>query len=1015
MNERPHWRVLNDGEEPPAGRYARDLGDGRRAWYDDLDDEADDCPAITITFFPDAGAATKREQALDLTDLARRIEITTGPDKAHLPWLKCARFGDIRTDKASLRWDGNLLAITGIEGDYDGEEISFETACDVMRRGGVASIVYTSPSHTEDTPRWRVLCPLSEEYPPDCRDAFLARLNGLFGGIFSRESWTRSQSYYFGSVNSNPSHRVAVLAGKPIDQAVELDSIAINKPVKPEASTRPVHPAADPSKITDKRVNGKIESLLDNIRAAQDQQKHHTLWDNALAIGGYLHLTDWTDEQAVEECIAALPSAKDWNLARRTAAEAIAKGRLKPLHLEERPLPPRRTGNGPAPPPPPDAPEQIPEPEQELDGEAELEGPAESAAGRELYGPPTLGDLDVADLAALDELVYGQIAKAKAALLGVTPTVLTKLVERARTAPKAAAKAAKAKAEADAKMAKVEARLREKLAKQKEREAKATEARARLVAQKTPPPLVDDDDDPLRDWIPPDPNTLPEIIVAGGERPAIADAALAAMKVAAVPFYQRGKDLVRVCLIRLKQSNGKMVRVPAISTVTKPMLLRAMGLCAKWLTLNKELDLVQIDPPSDLGDHILGMIGEWPFPPLRGVIATQTMRYDGTLLTKPGYDPATGLVLFNPPPLPEIPDQPTKADALEALALLNGLLAEVKFAEDNNVSRSCAMSMLMTPPLRGMMPVAPLHMLNKPAPGTGGSYMQDIMAAIAIGEPCPVISLTLNNDEENEKRLSSAATSGQPIIAIDNMVGTLMGQFLCQLVERPMPQVRILGKTELVTIPNNHTTVANGNNVAIAADMVRRTLQISLDADEENPESRTFTRNPVAEVLADRGRYIAAILTIARAYRVAGMPEKLPQRLSFGEWSDNVRSALKWLGWPDCDDSIKTVRAADPAGAELHGVIIAWAADLAVSVGYRTSELLKEADAFVYDGLGGGTHAKPDLRDALFNVAGGKNGQLDARVLGRWLEAHLNRVSGGYKLLVDRSDTSRPRWRLEPR
>ena len=416
--------------------------------------------------------------------------------------------------------------------------------------------------------------------------------------------------------------------------------------------------------------------------------------------------------------------------------------------------------------------------------------------------------------------------------------------------------------------------------------------------------MTDDDNDPLRDWIPPDPDTLPEIIVAGGERPAIADAAL---KAAGVPFYQRGKDLVRVCLIKLKQSNGKMVRVPAVSTVTKPMLLRAMGLCAKWLAFNKDLDLVQIDPPSDLGDHILGMIGEWPFPPLRGVIATQTMRYDGTLLTKPGYDAATGLVLFNPPPMPEIPDQPTKQDALEALALLNGLLAEVKFAEDNNVSRAGAMSMLMTPPLRGMMSVVPLHIVNKPAPGTGGSYMQDIMAAIAMGEPCSVISLTLNNDEENEKRLSSAAISGQPIIAIDNMVGTLMGQFLCQLVERPMPQIRILGKTELVTIPNNHTTVANGNNVAIAADMVRR----------------TFTRNPVAEVLADRGRYIAAILTIARAYRVAGMPGKLPQRLSFGEWSDNVRSALKWLGWPDCDDSIKTVRAADPAGVQLHAVITA--------------------------------------------------------------------------------------------
>ena len=69
---------------------------------------------------------------------------------------------------------------------------------------------------------------------------------------------------------------------------------------------------------------------------------------------------------------------------------------------------------------------------------------------------------------------------------------------------------------------------------------------------------------------------------------------------------------------------------------------------------------MRIDPPAAVADQILGMIGEWPFPPLRGVIATQTMRYDGTLLTQPGYDRATGLVLFNPPPMPEIPASPPR-------------------------------------------------------------------------------------------------------------------------------------------------------------------------------------------------------------------------------------------------------------------------------------------------------------------------------------------------------------------
>ena len=138
-----------------------------------------------------------------------------------------------------------------------------------------------------------------------------------------------------------------------------------------------------------------------------------------------------------------------------------------------------------------------------------------------------------------------------------------------------------------------------------------------------------------------------------------------------------------------------------------------------------------------------------------------------------------------------------------------------------------------------MMAVAPMHVITKPEAGTGGSYLQDMTSAIATGERCPVLSLTLKNDEENEKRLSSAALTAQPIIAIDNFTGTLMGDFLCQLIERPMPQVRLLGKSELATIINNHCVIANGNNVTIGADTVRRTSRYS-----STPMWKTRRRGP---------------------------------------------------------------------------------------------------------------------------------------------------------------------------
>lgn len=115
------------------------------------------------------------------------------------------------------------------------------------------------------------------------------------------------------------------------------------------------------------------------------------------------------------------------------------------------------------------------------------------------------------------------------------------------------------------------------------------------------------------------------------------------------------------------------------------------------------------------------MVDEWPFPPLRGVIATQTIRYDGSLLTKPGYDETTGFVLFEPPPMPPIPDRLSLADAEAALTLLNGLLDEFDFKQDDEVSRSAAVSMLVTAVVRGAMMAAPMHVITKSEAGTGGS------------------------------------------------------------------------------------------------------------------------------------------------------------------------------------------------------------------------------------------------------------------------------------------------------
>ena len=144
--------------------------------------------------------------------------------------------------------------------------------------------------------------------------------------------------------------------------------------------------------------------------------------------------------------------------------------------------------------------------------------------------------------------------------------------------------------------------------------------------------------------------------------------------------------------------------------------------------------------------------------------------------------------------------------------------------------------------------------------------------------------------------------AGQSVVSLDNVVGNLASSLLCQALERPLVLVRVLGASVVAEIEVRTTWFATGTNLRIIDDLTRRTVVARIDADQERPELRSFRGNPVATVMRERGRYIAACLTIVRAYVAAGRPGRLPVLASYAAWSDLVRSALVWLGRADpCD------------------------------------------------------------------------------------------------------------------
>lgn len=209
------------------------------------------------TQFPDHAALSKTDHETPWGDLVAQIR-RAGPfaNKNACPWVKLATFGIRRTDpsrgKYSLRNNENVTEVHGIEGDYDGEVVAPEHALALLEAHGIRAAVYTSPSHTPEAPRWRVICPLTTPVPPEQRAALLARLNGALGGILAPESFTLSQSYYFGRVEGAMEYKVLTTFDDPddgtcVDDLPELEAIAKGKPSKsPAASPGAIGVAGDP-------------------------------------------------------------------------------------------------------------------------------------------------------------------------------------------------------------------------------------------------------------------------------------------------------------------------------------------------------------------------------------------------------------------------------------------------------------------------------------------------------------------------------------------------------------------------------------------------------------------------------------------------------------------------------------------------------------------------------------------------------------------------------------------------
>ena len=421
------------------------------------------------------------------------------------------------------------------------------------------------------------------------------------------------------------------------------------------------------------------------------------------------------------------------------------------------------------------------------------------------------------------------------------------------------------------------------------------------------------------------------------------------------PFYCRAGQLVRVLSDGTPEPTADGIVRPVEAARIRPAKAVLRDELSRRIRFVRERESKEESRQADCHPPLwcLEAVANrevWPgIRRLEGIVTCPVMRADGTILTQPGYDRASELYLdYRGQPL-ELPEHPTPDDARKAARSLMELVSEFPFGSD--LARAAWLACVLSPLARhAYTGPTPLFLIDANTRGSGKTLLADVAGMIFTGSTTPRMS-SPNDDDEFRKRITALARSGDAVVLIDNISGTLGCPSFDSALTSTRWKDRILGTSETAEFPLSIVWIATGNNVAVVADTSRRTCHIRLESPDEKPEERSGFRHPriLDHVRNNLHTYRAAALTILAAYVRAGRP---PMRLrhwgSFEGWSDLVRNAVAFAGLPDPGDTRQALaERCDTQANALRALFHLWPSIDPDGKGLTAAEILKlvgEAD-----------------------------------------------------------------------
>jgi hypothetical protein len=378
-------------------------------------------------------------------------------------------------------------------------------------------------------------------------------------------------------------------------------------------------------------------------------------------------------------------------------------------------------------------------------------------------------------------------------------------------------------------------------------------------------------------------------------------------------------------------------------------------------------------------------------------------RPDGTIATEPGYDEATRTILIPDGELAglAVPEDPSPDEIIAARELL---LTEWlgDFPLDGEADKANLLALIVTPAIRGMIPRAPLAVIDGIQMGVGKNLMADSILTVYTGHAAQPMNW-VSEPEELRKQITSAFRTGQEFFVFDE-AHTLEGAPLAQALTAETWQDRILGVSTMANFPNRVTWLSLGNNVQVKGDITRRVYRIALRPRYANPQDRAASsfRHPGQSGLdllswtrKHRRDLLTAVLTLTRAWFAAGAPHP-KTGVSFGSfeaWERTVGGIVETAGLPGFLGNLKIWRSESDFDTQYWLSHLMWLQEQFAGKPFKTGQVKEKALTVGTDLYA----APPRLDDPTEKTYGKSLGEAYSRLRGRrYGDLWIERVSSSH-------------------